>query len=496
MAASSKVQGAPSLIDSARLEWKLGKYGVGQGKDLKNPGHWQRAQEYRRVQASRLIPIEKKDIRPRLPAGEYHLSRKVDGELAILVFDGGEALLVNPGGTVRVGLPLLADAGKKLTKAGVKSALIAGELYYRHPDGSRPRVHDVSRAARSPASQDDLDRLCLAVFDVIEIDGQPLVSKHSDVFAKITKLFSGKDRVHPVDATTVKTPEEIEKYFADWVEGQGGEGLVLRSDSVGSYKLKPRHNIDVAVIGYTEGTEDRKGMLHDLLCAVIRKDGSFQIIGRVGTGFSDEERRSLLSDLRALHSRSDYAEIGDGHVAYQMVRPDWVIEVSCLDLIVQTSRSGIIERMVLSYDEKLGKWEPVRRMPLASLISPVYVRRREDKRPNAVDVRAQQIADLAEIALLDKDARTYSLPASEVIRREVYVKTLKGQTAVRKLLLWKTNKEVDGGFPAYVLHYTDYSPTRKEPLSRDIRISNSRDQIEALWKEFHTENIVKGWNRA
>jgi hypothetical protein len=124
MATSSKVQGAPNLIDSARIEWKLGKYGVGQGKDLKNPSVWQRTQEYRRVQASRLVPIEKKDIRSRLPAGEYHLSRKVDGELAVLWFEGGEALLVNPGGTVRVGLPLLVDAAKKLGKASVKSALV------------------------------------------------------------------------------------------------------------------------------------------------------------------------------------------------------------------------------------------------------------------------------------------------------------------------------------------------------------------------------------
>ena len=117
MAASSKIQGAPSLIDSAHIEWKLGKYGVGQGKDLKNPTVWQRTQEYRRVQASRLSPIEKKDIRNRLPVGEYHLSRKVDGEMAVLWFHDGQALLVNPGGTVRVGLPLLTDAVKKLTKA-------------------------------------------------------------------------------------------------------------------------------------------------------------------------------------------------------------------------------------------------------------------------------------------------------------------------------------------------------------------------------------------
>jgi hypothetical protein len=126
----------------------------------------------------------------------------------------------------------------------------------------------------------------------------------------------------------------------------------------------------------------------------------------------------------------------------------------------------------------------------------VFVRRRDDKRVNSSDVRAQQLADLIEIASLEKDARTYSLPKSQVLRREVYVKTLKGQTAVRKLLLWKTNKEEDGEFPAFVLHYTDYSPTRKDPLSREIRVSNSRAQIDALWNEFYSENIVKGWNRA
>jgi len=496
MAASSKIQGAPSLIDSVHIEWKLGKYGVGQGKDLKNPSVWQRTQEYRRVQASRLSPIEKKDIRSRLPVGEYHLSRKVDGEMAVLWFHDGQALLVNPGGTVRVGLPLLADAVKKLTKAGVKSALFVGELYYRHPDGRRPRVSDASSAARAPGSQDDLDRLCLAVFDLLEVDGQPTPAKHGDTYARISKLFTGKDRIHPVDAVTVKTAEEIDKYFADWVEGQGSEGLVLRSDTAGGFKLKPRHNLDVAVIGFTEGTDDRKGMLHDLLCAVLRKDGSFQIIGRVGTGFSDDERRAMLSDLKDMTAASDYAEIGDGHVAYKMVRPEWVIELSCLDLISQTTRGGGIDKMVLSYDEKSCRYAPLRRMPLASLISPVFVRKRDDKRVNSTDVRAQQIADLLEIAMLDKDARTYTLPKSQIVRREVYVKTLKGQTAVRKLLLWKTNKEEDGEFSAFVLHYTDYSPTRKEPLAREIRVSNSRDQIEALWKEFHGENIVKGWNPA
>jgi len=65
---------------------------------------------------------------------------------------------------------------------------------------------------------------------------------------------------------------------------------------------------------------------------------------------------------------------------------------------------------------------------------------------------------------------------------------------VRKLLLWKTNKEMEGGrFPAYVAYLTDFSPNRAAPLERDIRVSNSREQIESLLAELKAENIVKGW---
>ena len=49
---------------------------------------------------------------------------------------------------------------------------------------------------------------------------------------------------------------------------------------------------------------------------------------------------------------------------------------------------------------------------------------------------------------------------------------LKGQMAVRKLVtVWKTNKEtalIQDILPLYV-HWTDYSPGRAKPLSRDVR---------------------------
>jgi hypothetical protein len=152
--------------------------------------------------------------------------------------------------------------------------------------------------------------------------------------------------------------------------------------------------------------------------------------------------------------------------------------------------------MVLDYQGNgHGKYNVVSRLPLAAVISPQFLRRREDKRPAKQDIRIEQISDIVDVPLADRDARQMTLPVSEVLRREVYTKELKGETMVRKFLLWKTNKELDAEhFPAYVLHYTDFSPNRKDPLARDIRVSSSLEQIQKLWDGLKEENIKKGWN--
>jgi hypothetical protein len=194
---------------------------------------------------------------------------------------------------------------------------------------------------------------------------------------------------------------------------------------------------------------------------------------------------------------SEYAEVSSDHVAYQMVRPDWVAEISCLDLVSQNTRGGPVSRMVLDWHANNGHslYRTLRRMPLASVIAPQFVRRREDKQVQPTDVRIAQLADLIELPQAEKDSRQLVLPKSEILRREVYVKELKGEQMVRKLVLWKTNKEqLTDDFPAYAVHLTDFSPNRKDPLSRDMRISSSFEQIQQLFDQLKTENITKGWN--
>jgi hypothetical protein len=484
------------LLDPAFLHIKLGSYATAPATALADQLLLPRVQGYRRALSNRMIALDRHAATSKLPAGDFFVSRKVDGEFNVLAFAEGEALLINPGGTVRSGLPLLQEAAATLKAAGVSKAIIAGELHVRKASDQRERVHDVSRIARNPSSAAELDQLAFAVFDLLEVDDVTFPSDYANVWKQITTLFASGKLVTPVETVaTSGSSKAVMELFERWAEAEGGEGIVARSEDQGWFKIKPRHTLDVAVIGFAEGTDDRAGMLHDLLLGIARPDGSWQVLGRVGGGFSEEDRRAFLSDLRDIVRPSDYAEVNSDRVAYEMVRPEWVIEISCLDLVSQTTRGASIDRMVLTWDEAASTWRTTRRLPLCSVISPQFVRRRLDKTPNVQDCRLGQLSDIVEIPQLDVSAADLTLPTSEVLQRAVRVKELKGKVMVRKLLLWKTNKDdvSQGEYPAYVLHLTDFSPNRKDPLQREIRVSDSLDQIQRFYAQWEEKYFVGGW---
>ena len=481
------------VLELGRFEIRLGNYKVGSATMLTDPQILAEAQGYRRRAGSRMMPIGRADISRKVPSADFHVSRKIDGEFTVLVMRDGECFSINPGGTVRIGLPWLDEAAAALTKAGIKNAMFAGELYV-HNTERRPRVHDVSTVARQPKTEADLSRLRFGVFDIISIDGEDAGESYPVTFQTIENLFADGKLVHNVETELTNSIGDIEKLFDKWVEKEGAEGLVVRSDSAGLFKVKPRHTLDAVVVGFTESTDDRAGMMHDLLLAVARTDGTLQILCRVGGGFSEDERRKMLSDLQDMVVTSEYAEVNSDYVAYKMVRPEWVIEISCLDLISKTTRGGDINRMVLNYENESSEYKVVRRLPLATVISPQFIRRREDKQAHPGDISFSQVTDRVEVAMIDCEAKSFKLPKSEIIRREVYTKEAKGKTMVRKFVLIQTNKQDDTKeYPAYVMHYTDFSPNRKAPLDREVFISDSKGQIESLYALCKEENVKKGW---
>jgi len=492
------VEETSMLVYPDRMTALLGRYAVGDATCLVDPGLVAVAQDYRRQAQARMKPLDPKDIAKLAPA-EYHVSLKIDGEFNVLVYQDGEAILVNPGGTVRAGLPEVDRVAWHLRAGGVRHARVAGELFWERPDGGRERVHDVVRIARNPQSEAELLDLRFAAFDLLHLDG-PRFESPVQAYASLQTLHLNTPPFYEA-----KSLDEIQWQFDHWTKA-GHEGIVIRSDAAGTFKVKPRHAIDAVVIGFTEDA-DQPGRMHDLLVALMRPDSCYQVLGRVGGGFTDQDRRDWACDLKDAIVGSDHVETNDG-VAYQMVRPKHVIEISCLDVIAQSTRGQPIVAACLQWQTAPDTegitdcWHRVCKLPLATMISPQFVRRRDDKGVNVFDLRLSHVTDLVDVPLADRDARQVTRPASEVLRRGVWTKQQKGQTMVRKLVMWQTHKDeplIAGGppdFPAYVIACTDYSPGRSEPLQRDIRVSNSRAQIDELYAGLVEEKVVKGWEAA
>jgi hypothetical protein len=72
---------------------------------------------------------------------------------------------------------------------------------------------------------------------------------------------------------------------------------------------------------------------------------------------------------------------------------------------------------------------------------------------------------------------------------------MRGNRMVRKLLLWKTNKDDQTDYPGYVVYLTDFSPNRQNPLERDIRIAQSERSAREMFKEMAEKNFVGGWEK-
>jgi len=46
-----------------------------------------------------------------------------------------------------------------------------------------------------------------------------------------------------------------------------------------------------------------------------------------------------------------------------------------------------------------------------------------------------------------------------------------------------------------VLHFTDYSPTRKEPLKKSVSVAPDQTGLDALFDAELEDNIKKGWEK-
>lgn len=449
-----------------------------------------KALAYKKNFLKTFIAIYPQMIDKRLGDSRYYVTRKYDGEFATIVYENNMAVTINRSGRVRLGLPCAEEAARLLKKAGVKQAIIPAEIYVDDTD-KRTRTHDLLHAL---SKKGDVSILHLAAFDILELDNHSYKPEnYIETHKQLLEWFKGGKLIKPVEMEVVGSNEGVKEIYRKWVDEGTAEGVVVRSDLPFVFKIKPRHYLDAVVVGFTEGTGDQKGQLRTMLVAMMADEGKYQVVGHVGGGMKDEIKTTMLKHFETRIVESDYIDTDSNYVAFRMVEPDTVMEFSIRDVIYETA-NGAVENTILRYED--GHWKVGNTVTGISFVAPVFERFREDKAANAVDTRLSQIEDFASF----EPEEIVSIPsvetkASEVLLREVYTKHLGEKYMIQKYIILKTNKTETGDFPAYVLHYTNYSSNQQEPLQREIRISDDRQQIMELYKTYLDENLKKGWEK-
>ncbi len=446
---------------------------------------------YKRTVASRYRAMLPGEL-DALPAGELWVSPKIDGQLWFLVVEGETHALVSPNGKVLAGpLPVLEEARRFVVPRARGRLVLAGELFAIRK-GGRPRCGDLAQALGAG----DVPRLGFHAFDLLsggDADDEGPMPAYRQRLEAMQRLCAGGKRLQAIKTESCSGAERVRQLFAEWVEGGKGEGLVVRTDDFGRiYKIKDAFTIDAAVIGFTERS-DEHSQVRSLLLAVMKESGQFQVLGSCGNLGSGEQRRQLYEALAPAATSSTYSYASSSGALFKFVAPKIVVEVKVTDIQVEDSSGQPISRMVLSFDER---WTQVAPMPGVSILHPVLERVRDDKEICWRDIRAEQILERAYVDAIEGAAEKVERLKSELLRREVYRKETKGKTAVRKLLLWKTNKERDPDWPAYVVHWTDYSPGRKEPLQRKVRLAPTLEAATAIADGMVADGVKRGWKPA
>jgi len=447
-----------------------------------------KAINYKKFIASRYVAIESQMIPTKLAQfKQFLVSLKYDGHFYALAYENEEITLINRNGKILNEIHIHKDAAKLFKEKGIKKIFLAGELYVDDNNSERTRQFNVTSAI-----VDGGKNLKFAAFDLMELEDE--LFKDKSVFEKYDKLktiLPNDGNIHLVEHITTESKTEIAEYFKEKVTLGNLEGLVVKNEGFTIFKVKPKFTFDAVIVGFASSDGDRSDLLRDFLLAFRKDDGSYQIFAHLSHGFTDDQRRELLAEYKNKVVKSDYLEVARNRLGFQMVAPETVVEFSCIDVINQDSKGNIL-KMNLSYDEKTG-YSANFKQPTVSVTIPVFIKFREDKKATVEDVNFKQILEIMAFDDLDTKNQGQDLPKSEIIKRAVYTKESRGSKMIRKFVILKTNKEKLDNYPAYVFHYTDFSSGRKDPLKKDVKVTDSEAQVNEIYDEFLFKNIKKGW---
>ncbi|NJE43214.1 ATP-dependent DNA ligase [Thermococcus sp. GR6] len=309
--------------------------------------------------------------------GEAAFEIKYDGARVQVHKDGDRVVIYSRRlENVTRSIPEVVDAIKTSIKP--EKAIVEGELV-AVGEGGRPRPFQyvLRRFRRKYNIEEMIEKIPLELnlFDVLYVDGEALIdTPFRERRAKLEEIIEEGEKIKLAQQLVTKKVEEAEEFYKNALE-LGHEGLMAkRLDSVYEpgnrgkkwLKIKPTmEDLDLVIIGAEWGEGRRAHLLGSFLVAAYDPhSGEFVPVGKVGSGFTDEDLVEFTKMLKPL--------IIGGEGKFVEIEPKVVIQVTYQE--IQRSpkyRSGFALRF------------------------PRYVALREDKSPEEADT-IERIAQLYE----------------------------------------------------------------------------------------------------
>ena len=436
---------------------------------------------YKHKVAGKYLPVRNDQILKRVfEMDKYYVSTKIDGNICFVNKESNGISIVSHNNN-SFKRPELEKECSEILKN--KCGLFVGEIYL-HDESTRTRSYDLKREIGNNSSD-----IRIALFDIISFENKDYKENEWKEKKKIlSDNFKSDGKVYFLKEIELSSRKDIEETFNKTIVESNEEGLVVRGENGPVFKIKEYHSFDMVILGYVNGYTNNFSLMKEILVGVMTEENKFLITGVVANGFDIEQREKLSKDFEKIKVDSDSIIVSGAKIPFTMVKPIHVVEIESTDIINSTSDSFIKKYSInfkdkYSFDKKTNS---------VSLTTPVYTRFRDDKKVNLNDIGINQITRVIEIP--EEESDTSVKPKSKIINKEIYTKTMKGATNVKKFLVWDTASN-DDNYPKFVYYKIDYSPSRASKLNRDIKVSDDKKQIQKIFTNEIESNIKKGWNK-
>jgi hypothetical protein len=201
-------------------------------------------------------------------------------------------------------------ADKFISLADGNNVVFDGELLVSSVNGTEDRQTGngiLNKAVKGTISDGEASRVYATVWDIIPFDkfvkgvyNIPYGQRVQRLIDTLAVQSDVTDKIKLVEHFVVNSYEEAQQLFQAYLDS-GQEGIILKDlsgiwedkRSKTQIKFKAELDCDLKIVGIEEGSGKYEGMLGALVCE--SSDGIVKV--SVGSGLSDEQRRSLSNEI-------------------------------------------------------------------------------------------------------------------------------------------------------------------------------------------------------